>query len=73
LAYTFDAENRIATTAAETYDYDGDGNRVFESAGGTAGTTNWHGAAGSPANNHFVPPPPPITPSEYDRAQATTF
>jgi RHS repeat-associated protein len=52
--YTFDAENRIATAAAETYTYDGDGNRVLKTAGGTTGSTYWYGADGTVVDEQTV-------------------
>ena len=43
--YSYDAENRMTTTAGVTYTYDGDGNRVKKSSG----TLYWGGGSGSGA------------------------
>jgi RHS repeat-associated protein len=49
--YTWDAENRVATSSGPggnwSYTYDGDGNRVQKSAGGSTGSVYWYGPDGS--------------------------
>ena len=45
VSYTYDAENRLVSSAGYTYSYDGDGNRVMKSNGST-GTIYWRGADG---------------------------
>jgi len=49
-AYTYDAENRMTSTAGVSYTYDGDGRRVkkhaLSGAEGSNGTLYWYGVAG---------------------------
>jgi RHS repeat-associated protein len=42
--YSYDAENRLYSTAGVSYTYDGDGKRVKKSSG----TLYWHGTSGDP-------------------------
>ena len=37
----------LSSGGTETYSYDGDGNRVLKTAGGTTGSTYWYGADGA--------------------------
>jgi RHS repeat-associated protein len=49
--YTYDAENRLISTAGQTYLYDGDGKRVEKAATGTPLVPNklyWYGAEDNP-------------------------
>jgi RHS repeat-associated protein len=41
-----DAEGRVATAGAWSYTYDGLGNRVLKTAGGSTGSVYWYGADG---------------------------
>jgi RHS repeat-associated protein len=47
--YTYDAENRLKTTAGWTYVYDGDGRRV-KKVNGSAGTLYWPSLSGDTLN-----------------------
>ncbi|HEY0758698.1 MAG TPA: RHS repeat-associated core domain-containing protein [Acidisarcina sp.] len=52
--YTYDAEGRVVTAGAETYSYDGDGNRVLKSAGGDSGSAYFYGAGGEVTDEQTV-------------------
>jgi len=52
--YTYDAESRIATAGTWSYSYDGDGNRVLKSQGGSTGNTYWYAADGTLSDEQSV-------------------
>jgi RHS repeat-associated protein len=52
--YTYDGEGRLATAGAWTYSYDGDGNRVLKTAGGSTGNTYWYGPDGTLTDKQSV-------------------
>ncbi|HWA93833.1 MAG TPA: RHS repeat-associated core domain-containing protein [Terracidiphilus sp.] len=52
--YSYDAEGRIATAGSWTYGYDGDGNRVLRSDGGSGGATYWYNAGGTLSDEQSV-------------------